>query len=278
MSKIFDLIEFGLMFAHKTARDRVRAHSAEAAFFIMMCVFPLLMMLMTLLRYTPIMPEQIIFTIEELTPFEITAEIQPVVYGIYEQSTALVPWTILVAIWTAGKGILGLMDGLNSIFQIEKTKNYYVIRFRCACYTVVLLLALAVSLGILVFGYGIENFLMKRVPFLMNYQDELFVLPTGIALLILVILFAVLYTFLPNERQRFLRQIPGAIFTSVSWAVFSLAFSIYLEYSSNMSVLYGSLTTLVVVMLWLYFCMYLFFIGAEINHYLQNHGRFALDR
>ena len=104
----------------------MRAHAAEAAFFIIMSVFPILMLLLTLLRYTTLTTEQIIFTIEELTPFAITQELQPVVDSIFNQSTALVPWTALVAVWTAGKGILGLSDGLNSIFQIEETKNYFV--------------------------------------------------------------------------------------------------------------------------------------------------------
>lgn len=262
----------------KTSKDRVRAHAAEAGFFIIMSVFPILMLLLTLLRYTPLTADQIIFTIEELTPFEVTPEIQPIVNGIYNQSSALVPWTALVALWTAGKGILGLSDGLNSIFQIEESRNYFITRFRCACYTVVLIIALVVSLVILVFGYNIENFLMQKLPVLQNYQDEMVVLPTGIALVILVILFSVLFAYLPNRRLPFLKQVPGAVFSSVTWAVFSYAFSIYLDYAVNMSVIYGSLTTLVVVMLWLYCCMYLLFIGAEINHYLTNPEFFALDR
>ncbi len=256
----------------------MRAHAAEAAFFIIMSVFPILMLLLTTLRYTTITSEQIIFTIEELTPFAITNEIQPVVDGIFGQSTALVPWTALVAVWTAGKGILGLSDGLNSIFQIEETKNYFITRVRCACYTVVMVLALVVSLFILVFGYSIETYLLKKIPLLAAYQDELTILPTSVALLILLLLFTVLYTFLPNRRMRFVRQIPGAVFTAVSWGVFSYGFAIYLKYAGNMSVLYGSLTTLIVVMLWLYFCMYLLFIGAEINHYLANPEMFPLDR
>ena len=141
-----------------------------------------------------------------------------------------------------------------------------------------MILALVVSLGILVFGYGIESYLLEKFSFLMNYQDSMIVLPTGLALVILILLFAVLYTYLPNRKMVFIRQLPGAVFTSVAWAVFSYAFSIYLEYASNMSVLYGSLTTLVVVMLWLYFCMYLLFIGAEINQYLSVPELFALDR
>ena len=278
MSKIYNVITLIMRFMKKIGRDRVRAHAAEAAFFIIMSVFPILMLLLTLLRYTTLTTEQIIFTIEELTPFAITQELQPVVDSIFNQSTALVPWTALVAVWTAGKGILGLSDGLNSIFQIEETKNYFVTRFRCACYTVVMVLALTVSLFILVFGYSIETYLLKKIPLLTAYQDELTVLPTSVALLILLVLFTVLYTFLPNRRMRFFHQIPGAVFTAFSWGLFSYVFAISLKYAGNMSVLYGSLTTLIVVMLWLYSCMYLLFIGAEINHYLANPEMFPLDR
>ena len=180
MSKIYNVITLIMRFMKKIGRDRVRAHAAEAAFFIIMSVFPILMLLLTLLRYTTLTTEQIIFTIEELTPFAITQELQPVVDSIFNQSTALVPWTALVAVWTAGKGILGLSDGLNSIFQIEETKNYFVTRFRCACYTVVMVLALTVSLFILVFGYSIETYLLKKIPLLTAYQDELTVLAVNV--------------------------------------------------------------------------------------------------
>ena len=278
MQKIFKIVGWLYRFSYKTGKDRVRAHSAEAGFFIIMSVFPIVMLLLALLRYTPLSADEIVLTFEGLTPFEITPLVQPMVNSIYRQSTSLVPWTVLVALWTAGKGMLGLSDGLNSIYQVEETRNYFVTRFRCACYTVVMILALVVSLGILVFGYGIENYLLEKFPFLMKYQDSMVVLPTGLALVILALLFAVLYTYLPNRKMAFIRQLPGAVFTSVAWAVFSYVFSIYLEYASNMSVLYGSLTTLVVVMLWLYFCMNLLFIGAEINQYLSAPELFTLDR
>ena len=61
----------------------------------------------------------------------------------------------------------------------------------------------------------------------MKYQDSMVVLPTGLALGILALLFAVLYTYLPNRKMAFIRQLPGAVFTSVAWAVFSYVFSIY---------------------------------------------------
>ena len=74
MSKTYNVITLIMRFTKKIGRDRVRAHAAEAAFFIIMSVFPILMLLLTLLRYTTLTTEQIIFTIEELTPFAITQE------------------------------------------------------------------------------------------------------------------------------------------------------------------------------------------------------------
>lgn len=276
MKTIRKAAEFGYRFVIKMGNDRVRAHSAEAAFFIIMSIFPILMILLTLVQYTPLTQEDVILTIEEITPFAVTEMLEPMVESIFRQSTALLSWSAIVAVWVAGKGIMGLTDGLNSIYRIEETRNYIVVRLRAACYTLVMVVALVVSLAILVFGYTLQRYLRRWLPILDQYQDTLIVLPTAIALVVLALLFVLLYMFLPNRRRTFRSQFPGAVFTSVAWTVFSYAFSIYLEYAGNMSVLYGSLTTLVVVMLWLYFCMYLLFIGAEINHYLAHPELFEL--
>ena len=128
------------------------------------------MLLLTLLRYTTLTTEQIIFTIEELTPFAITQELQPVVDSIFNQWQ---PHWFHGLRWSRcgqqEKEFWGCLMSLNSIFQIEETKNYFVTRFRCACYTVVMVLALTVSLFILVFGYSIETYLLKKIPLLTAY-------------------------------------------------------------------------------------------------------------
>lgn len=275
MERMIWFVDLVMGFTRKVNRDRVRAHSAEAAFFIIMSFFPLIMLLLTLIQFTPLNADQVLQIIEEITPFEISGILQSTIGSIYTQSSAVLSWTAIAALWTAGKGMMGISDGLNSIYHITKRKNYVLIRIRSACYTFVLILALIVSLGILVFGYTIQHFLQKRIPLLQNYPDSLMILPMAIAMVILVLLFMILYTFLPNSRMPFWGQLPGALFTAVSWAAFSYAFSIYLELAGTMSVIYGSLTTLIVAMLWLYVCMYLLFLGAEINDYLERPEQFV---
>lgn len=261
---------------YKMDRDRVRAHSAEAAFFIIMSFFPVLMLLLTLVQFTPITQQQVLTTIEDITPMGMIEFLEPIVDAIYNQPISVISWTAIAALWTAGKAIMGLADGMNSIYGVQKTKNYLVTRIRAAFYMILMILALILSLAILVFGYSIQEYLTKRFPNMSRYTGNLLVTPMAIALLVLIVLFVVLYTFLPDTRQKFFGQFPGAIFSAISWAVYSYGFSIYLDYVGSMSVIYGSLTTLVVVMLWLYGSMYLLFIGAEINHYLVQPEMFPL--
>ena len=75
-----------------------------------------------------------------------------------------------------------------------------------------------------------------------------------------------LYAFVPNVKLKVKNQFPGALFSAVSWNLFSWGFSIYVGTFNGLSV-YGSLSAIVVIMLWLYFCMYLLLIGAHINRF-----------
>lgn len=268
------IVSLYFKFSKKMSGDRVRAHSAEAAFFLIMSFFPLLMLLLTLLQYTPITQEQVLYTLEQITPFSISDMLESLVAGLYRGSASmLVTWTTIVALWTAGKSVIGLTDGLNSVYRIESERNYIHLRVRAMFYALLMTLAILMSLVILVFGYHIIDLLKRLIPILRDYSSALSIFPTLIAMVILTLLFTMFYAYLPDKKQKFFRQIPGAVFASVAWTVFSYGFSLYLSYFPDTSVLYGSLATLVVVMLWLYFCMYLLFIGAEINYFLaQSEG------
>ena len=189
MKVVKTAIDLIYKFMRKMAEDRVRAHSAEAAFFIMMSVFPVLMLLLTLIQYTPLSQSDVITAIERITPFEVGPLLEPLVESIYRQSTALLSWSAIIAVWVAGKGIMGLTDGLNSIQGVTETRNYFIIRFRAACYTLVMIVALIISLVILVFGYTFQRYLRRNVPFLEEHSDAMLLLPTVIALIILILLF-----------------------------------------------------------------------------------------
>ena len=94
-------------------------------------------------------------------------------------------------------------------------------------------------------------------------QEHLHLLGRGV-------LFLVLYKCIPNRKASFKSQCPGALISSLAWSIFSLAFSMYLDIALAASNMYGSLTMIVFIMIWMYFCMWILLIGAEINAYFED--------
>ena len=164
-----------------------------------------------------------------------------------------------------------MTKGLNSVYHIDETRNYFYMRLRSAFYIVFFMIALILAMVLLVFGNKIQEALLSNVPFLQQFSGFIISVRTVVTLVILALLFWGMYVLLPNRRHvQVLSQLPGAIVTAFTWSIFSYGFSIYFEMVGQMSRIYGSLTTVIMIMLWLYFCMWLLFIGAEINVYLED--------
>ena len=142
---------------------------------------------------------------------------------------------------------------------------------RSGVYVIILLLALLLTIVLLMFGNTVHDFLLQTVTILRNFSGIVAGVRMILTLLILSGLIAAMYTFLPNQKQKFISQIPGAVIASMSWSIFSSAISLYLEWKGNVPSIYGGLTTVVMIMLWLYFCMWLLFFGAMINVWLKEY-------
>ena len=111
--------------------------------------------------------------------------------------------------------------------------------------------------------------LQRIVSFAMNFR---FLLVWAV----LSVLFAAVYAYVPDKKLEFREQIPGAVFSAVVWSVFSWAFSYYVTYGNTYGI-YGSLSIIIIVLLWMYFCMYIIMIGAYLNRYFQPVNRALLD-
>ena len=132
------------------------------------------------------------------------------------------------------------------------------------------MVAVALTLILLVFGNQIQAGIAARFPMIAKVTSFIIGMRTFITLVFLGLVFLLIYKFVPNRRASFKSQIPGAMVSAVAWSLFSLAFSVYIDFTPGSINMYGSLTTLVLIMLWLYFCMWILLIGAEINSYFED--------
>ena len=267
------MVEMIRGFLKRLNKDHVGAYAAQSAYFILLSFIPFVLLLVTLVKYTPLTQEIVTTALIRMVPEEFSSFIRVIVNEVFGKSAAFVPVSAIIALWSAGKGVNALSKGLNCIYQVEETRGYVINRLRSAVYTLVFVVAVAVTLLLLVFGNQIQMGIAERFPVIAKVTSVIVGMRTMITLVLLCLVFLMIYKFVPNRRATLKSQIPGAMVSSVAWSLFSLAFSIYIDLTPGTVNMYGSLTTLVLIMLWLYFCMWILLIGAEINSYFEDRLR-----
>lgn len=269
------MIGYVLIFMRKLKSDRIDAYSAQSAFYVLMGFIPFVMLLLNLIQYTPLTRSDMMNLLMSVLPESFMELINAVVASLYTKSSGIISGTAIAAVWACGRSVLAITNGLNSVHGLTETRNYIFMRLRSATYILALVISLILSMALLVFGNQLHDFLLAHIPFLNRISELLISLRTIATIMILTVIFTAMYIVLPNEKRRFLTQIPGAVFAALSWSIFSYGFSLYLKYAANRTSIYGGLTTVVMAMLWLYFCMWLLFLGAEINCYLEEPEKFV---
>lgn len=247
-------------------KSHVGAYAAQSAYFIMLSFLPLIIMLLTLIQFTGIGQGDLYQLIQDLAPVGVQSYLIGIIDEAYSRTAATVSISAVVTVWSAGKSFMALNRGMNSICKVEKNPNYIFMRLRGAVFALVFVVLIVATLLLIVFGNSIHELIARYFPFLAIFTRVVLSFRMVLMLALFMVFFAFLYTVLPNRKAGFAEQLPGAIFASLGWYVFSFGFSIYIEYSHAYS-MYGSLTTLVMLMFWLYFVMYIVLIGLELNEW-----------
>ena len=261
---IWSIIKNVQYFLKKARDDHINVFAAQTAFFIILSFIPFMMVFSSMLRYTPITEAMLLEGITRTMPDYIAPLILTVVDEVYGNSMGLISVTAVAAIWSAAKGIQYLSDGLNSVNGVDETRNWLVLRIRAVFYTFIFLILIMVMLLILVFGSSVKRMVVQYVPVTEEIANRLYPFRFLIIIFTLIAMFAMVYKALPNNKPAFWAQLPGATISAVAWYVFSLGLSIYVKYFNGFS-MYGSLTTIALLMLWLYFCIYIFLLCGEVN-------------
>lgn len=260
------------LFSKKIGDDHVAAYSAQAAFFIIISFFPFIMLLLSIVRFFPFQESTVMHIFTQIFPSALHSLVLSVIEQIYNttaSSGTLISITAITALWSAGKGFLAIMKGLNTVYDSNETRNYFFLRITSTVYTLIFAIMLIASMVLFVFGNRLYLWVQLKFPVLQNMALLIISLRTIVGLLTLSVFFLIIYVVIPNRRTKVVHALPGAMVCAAGWMGFSFAFSYYIDHS-NYGSMYGSLTTIVLFMLWMYFCMYILFIGAEINLMFEN--------
>lgn len=271
---MIDFLLHVIRLKNKYTQDEIPVYAAQASFFILLSAFPFIMVLLTIVQMIPsVSKADLLSLLVSIMPEMLKSTTVSVIDDLFTKSPGkILSLTALLALWSASKGMLSMNRGFNRIFQCQGKRGYLLSRFICTGYTVLFVAACVMSLVLLVFGTTLQNLVLRLFPVLGKITIYIISFRALLSLTILTVIFAGLYTVIPDKKQNICFQVPGAIFSTLCWIGFSSAFSIYFNHFSNYSYMYGSLTAIVLLMLWLYFCICILFLGAEINYfYAKRH-------
>ena len=268
MKKIYRLIRG---FTRQMNRLNVNAYASSAAFFIFLSLIPVIILVCSLLPFTPLEKSDLL-TAVSIMPSQVVPLMVALIESVYDSTVGVVSVAAIVTAWSAGKGMLALMRGLNAVNGVIEDRGYIMQRITATFYTIIMLVLLLLSLIIMVFGNTIVRLAAELFPLLKELFQILLLFKPLFSWCFLTFSFMLIYAFVPNCRLRVRNQFPGALFSAVTWNLFSKGLSIYIENFNGLSI-YGSLSAIVVFMLWIYFCMYLFLAGAHLNRFAAPFAR-----
>lgn len=271
--KVYDKLkaplEFVIKVIRKCDRDDVAAFSAQSAFFVLMSVFPFTMLILQLMKIAPISQESLLYAVDSIFPDYLLPTIHEILQEIYSSSFGLVTATVITTLWASSKAIHALQQGLGRICNEKKVGNWFVVRAWAVLYTFLVAIFIIIAVAMIVFWQKARSFLIHYRPKGVSLHVYSSVIQAVYTLVLLALAFAVMYKVFPHKKLRFIDQLPGAIAAAIGWYGFSAFVTIYISMFNGFS-MYGSLTTLTLVMFWLYFCNYFIMVGAEINEVMRR--------
>lgn len=266
------------LFGKKITHDAVAAFSAQTAFFIIISAFPFLVLIVSVLEKIPFISADMMYTVLDIFPRTVMEYMKNIIKEICSgNSVAIISISAAVLLWSASKGVTSIMRGLNFIYKIDEKRNFLEIRLVSVGYTIGFVVYIVLTL-VFIFGGGMLSSLLKsRLPenlfFTVIYRIVSFL---G-KLMLLTVLFGLIYLTVPKRKATIKSQLPGAALSALGWLGYSWFYSFYTDHLAGNSYVYGSLSSIILIMLWLYVCMYIFFIGGEVNSIISGEELWEIE-
>jgi membrane protein len=269
-------IRFIMAISAEVSKDQLTAQAAAVAFAWLFAIFPFLLFLLTLFAYIP-----------ERTKINAHDEIADILHKVLatdaantiltnldqvlnEPRSGLLSIGLIVTLWIASGGMSMTMSALDTAYDAINPSPFYVQRPVAILLTIVVTFMILIVFALLPIGTAIENWLANtrhipaRILWLLTFARY------GLAILLLLSVLSLLYTFGTRVRHRFVLITPGAVFTMLVWILLGESFRFYVDKFGRYQKTYGAVGGVAILLLFFYLDALVLLIGAEINNLVNR--------
>jgi len=251
----------------KVNENEILPLATQLTYRLIFSLFPFLIFLVSLVGFFDIDAEFLLHEVYRLFPLQIAQVVDNVIHEVVDTSRpAILSTSLLLSLFTVTTGLMAVMRGINRAYGFIDARKAYVRWLYCILLMFALAFAMIFSLLTIIFGDIIHAFLQHRLSIDAGLLTSLFGLVGFlIAILIMLVVIMLIYRLSCAHRQPFAALLPGALLTLFVWAISSSIFNFYINNFSRYSLVYGSIASIFITMLWLNIISVTILVGAQFN-------------
>ncbi len=257
-------------FAGELSKKKISVYASSTSYFLFSSIPPFIILMSMLLPRFGLSVSELVKMVTDITPDDLDYQVTLIIQDAFARSGSVVPLTLVFMIWTAANSIAALSEGLRVAYGVRRQQRFLAFRLLSIVYTFSVILLLAAYMLISMFGEKIMGLigwnklkLPKILMMVLNWHN-LFFLLVGFTMVLFM------YVFLSGRKLSIRYHVFGTIFTIIAWELFSVIFSAYLKLSTNRSVIYGSFSALVALLLWIYIAICILLAGGVLNQHIHR--------
>lgn len=268
MEQLKRLVDFVNEMRRRYKEHHITAFSAQMSYFFILSLFPFLIFLVALIGWFSLENLWVMASLENVIPKDAAQIILDYVHELTQTNTSIISVSIIATLWTASKAINALMRALNIVYEVKETRGYFKIRFLGMFYTILFALAIILALVLPSMGRDFFDFIIRYVHIPQGFIDLFTSFRWVGVLAFLGFVLGSTHVVLPNTKISFSTALPGTILSLAGWVAISFGFSYFVQNFGRFTIIYGSLTAVIVLMIWMYMSSVILMFGGEINHYI----------
>jgi membrane protein len=272
------LVDFFKLTYKEMNEDHVIAFAGNLTYKGLFAIFPFFTFLLSLLGLfnATDLVNTMVDKLSGVAPQSTTKFIEGQLLGI-TQSQAESAFTfgaiisILLALWGVSGAFRSVMEAMNVMYEVEEDRPFWKVYGLSIFMSLAVIVLLVGALVLVIFGESIGVRVADLVGLGAVFATLWSIVQWPLVALVVLFAFALIYYFAPAAKQRFRWISPGSILAFVFWLIFSLLFSLYASIAGSYNETYGSLTGVIILMLYVYYSALIMLIGAEINQVIEWH-------
>lgn len=268
--------ELGRRVWNELSEDSILGWSAQLSFYFLLSIFPTLFFLLVLFGYFvgqgTQTREALIGYLGAVAPESTAHLVDKIIRQITEGAVGSnLIWSLLVALWAGSSGMTAIISALNIAYEVEETRPWWKARLVAIGLMLALVLLISSALIILLYGGKLGGLVASYFGLGSVFSIAWAILRWPVVLAFVLMAFNLLYLYAPNLKHWDWHWLmPGTVVGVGLWLLVSFGFDFYLSYFNTYDMTYGSLGTVVVLLLWFYLSGIAILVGGEVNSEIER--------